>query len=58
MDEEPNASTKLPEPRIVRIAARTFDEALEYLRWHEPDFPIEHVRNLGLVLMVSGSPVD
>jgi len=58
MDEEPGASTGLPEPHIVRIAARTFDEALEYLRWREPDFAIDRVRNLGLVLIVSGSPVD
>jgi hypothetical protein len=34
------------------------DEALAYLRWHEPDFTIESVQNLGLILMVSGSPVD
>jgi hypothetical protein len=47
-----------PEPRTVRIAAIKLDEALSYLRWHAPDFQIERVQNLGLILMVSGSPVD
>jgi hypothetical protein len=47
-----------PEPHVVRIAALKLDEALAYLRWHEPDFTIESVQNLGLILMVSGSPVD
>jgi hypothetical protein len=47
-----------PEPHVVRVAALSLDEALACLRWHEPDFVIESVRNLGLILMVSGSPVD
>lgn len=46
------------EPHVVRIAALRLDEALAYLRWHEPNFEIESVYNLGIVLMVSGSPVD
>ncbi len=49
---------QLPEPRVVRIAALRLDEALTYLRWHEPDFVIESVQNLGLILVVSASPVD
>jgi hypothetical protein len=48
----------LSEPRIVRIAALGFDEALAGLRWHEPEFEIDSVQNLGIILMVSGSPVD
>ena len=47
-----------PEPHVVRIAAVSFDEALAGLRWHEPEFDIEGVQNLGIILMVSGSPVD
>ena len=47
-----------PEPYAVRVAALRLDEALAYLRWHEPDFVIESVKNLGIILMVSGSPVD
>jgi hypothetical protein len=47
-----------PESRTVRIAAIKLDEALSYLHWHAPDFQIERVQNLGLILMVSGSPVD
>lgn len=58
MDERQNTSIELFEPHIVRIAARTFDEALEYLRWREPDFAIDSVQNLGIILMVSGSAVD
>ncbi len=47
-----------PEPRTVRIAAIKLDEALSYLRWHAPDFQINRVQNLGIILMVSGSPID
>jgi hypothetical protein len=47
-----------PEPRVVRIAALRLDEALAYLRWHQPDFVVDGVKNLGLILMVSGSPID
>ena len=48
----------LPEPHIVRVAAVSLDEALAGLRWYEPEFDIESVQNLGIILMVSGSPVD
>lgn len=44
--------------RTVRIAAVRLDEALFYLQWREPDFLIASIHNLGVVLMVSGSPVD
>jgi hypothetical protein len=43
---------------IMRIAARTLDEALEYLRCHQPTFVIDRVENRGLILLISGSPVD
>jgi hypothetical protein len=58
MDDEPDEATDLSEPHVVQIAARTFDEAFEYLRWREPNFVINRVENLGLILIVSGSPVD
>ncbi len=58
MDEKQNNPAEPSTPYIVRIAARTFDEALEYLRWREPDLTIDSVQNLGLILMVAGSAVD
>lgn len=58
VDENRNKPAEFPKPHIVRIAARTFDDALEYLQWREPDFAIDSVQNLGLILMVSGSAVD
>jgi hypothetical protein len=44
--------------RVVLIAAVTFDEALSYLRFDSPEFHVQSVRCLGLILMVSGSPAD
>lgn len=46
------------EPHVARIAAMNLGEALAYLHWHEPDFEIGSVQNLGVITMVSGSPVD
>lgn len=43
---------------VTRIAARTLDEALEYLRWHEPEFVIDRVESRGLIFLISGSPAD
>jgi hypothetical protein len=51
-------SMRLPKRNTVRIAATTFDEALTYLRWSEPEFKINSVQNLGIIILVSGSPVD
>ena len=51
-------STDLHKPDTTRIAANTLDEALEYLRWDRPHFVIDGVQNLGLVILVSGSPLD
>jgi hypothetical protein len=58
MDEKRNSAAEFPTSQFVRIAARTFDEALAYLHWREPGFVIDSVQNLGLILMVSGSAVD
>ena len=46
----------LPEPKVVQIAAASFDEALTYLRWHQPGFEIDSIQNLGIILLVSGLP--
>jgi hypothetical protein len=42
----------------IRIAARTFDEAFDCLRSHEPKFNINRVQSLGVIVIASGSPVD
>jgi hypothetical protein len=48
-DTKPTApeSVGLDELHTVRIAANTFDEALEYLRWHQPHLllTVGHGRN-------------
>jgi hypothetical protein len=45
-------------PRVVLIAAETLDEALKYLRFDSSDFEIHTVNCLGLIIMVSGSPLN
>jgi hypothetical protein len=42
----------------VHIAAVTFEEAFAYLRSEQPDFNVDSVTCLGLIEMVSGSPLD
>jgi hypothetical protein len=57
-ESEDSKSAEQQKPHATRIAANTLDEALEYLRWDEPHFVIDSVQNLGLIVMVSGSPLD
>jgi hypothetical protein len=45
-------------PRAQLIAAVTFDEALAYLRFDSPDFDVHSVKCVGLIIMVSGSPLN
>lgn len=45
-------------PRVELIAAITFDEALAYLHFDSPDFDIHSVHCVGLIIMVSGSPLN
>ncbi len=45
-------------PRVELIAAVTLDEAVAYLRIDSPDFDVHTVTCLGLVIMVSGSPLN
>jgi hypothetical protein len=42
----------------IHIAAVTFDEALAQLRWEHPSFQVDSVTCLGLIEMVSGTPLD
>ncbi len=44
--------------RVTLIAAETFEEAVAYLRYDSPDFKVQTVTCLGLMIMVSGSPAD
>jgi hypothetical protein len=59
-----DAETESQEPvyplgsHAVHIAAVTFEEAFAYLRWERPDFRVDSVICLGLIEMVSGSPLD
>jgi hypothetical protein len=57
-DSGDSKSADLPKPHTTRIAANTLDEALKYLRWDAPHFVIDSVQNLGLIVLVSGSPLD
>ena len=44
--------------RVTLIAAESFEEAVAYLRYDSPDFKVQTVNCLGLMIMVSGSPAD
>ena len=53
--EHPERQTETP--RVVQIAASELLEAVTYMRrWHE-DFRIQRVEALGLIEMLSGSPL-
>jgi len=58
VESDDSKSADKPKPHTTRIAANTLDEALEYLRWDQPHFVIDSMQNLGLIVMVSGSPLD
>jgi len=51
--------TEMPEEPIVeRIAAPSIEEGLVYLRRWRPDFEVTSVRYIGLITLLSGSPLD
>ncbi len=52
------ASTPSLHSRVTLIAAETFEEAVVYLRYDSPDFKVQTVTCLGLMIIVSGSPAD
>ena len=53
----PNAGDSEP-AAVERVAAESLDEALQYLLQRHPDFVIVKVDYLGLISMLSGSPLD
>lgn len=46
------------EPNQLRIAAASFDDAVAYLRQHDPGFRVRCAQSLGVILLVSGTPLD
>jgi hypothetical protein len=45
-------------PESHLVAAQSIDEALKYIQWREPDFSISKAECIGLIAMLSGSPLD
>ena len=46
------------EEQVERLAAENIHEALVYLKRREPDFEVTSVQYVGLITMLSGSPLD
>lgn len=51
-------SKRISSSGVVLIAALTLEEALDYLRFSSPTFDVHTVTSLGLISMVSGTPLD
>jgi len=47
-----------PVPEIHWVAAESLDAALRYLRKRHDDFMITEARYLGMIPLLSGSPLD
>jgi hypothetical protein len=47
-----------PDPEVYRVAAESLDEALRYLRQRYDDLQIMEARCVGMVALLSGSPLD
>ena len=45
-------------PEMQWVAAESLDAALAYLRQRHDDFTIREVRFLGMIPLLSGSPLD
>jgi hypothetical protein len=45
-------------PESHLVAAQSIDEALKYIQRREPDFSISKAECIGLIAMLSGSPLD
>ncbi len=52
------ASSDGPEPRVIRVAARDITEALAYIMEAYADFRVVRIEFVGMVRLVSGTPVD
>ena len=50
--------TSREEPSVARVAAADIHEALAYMRRWRPEFEIRAVQHIGLITVVSGSPLD
>jgi len=46
------------EERVERLAADSIFQGLVYLKRREPDFEVTSVQLIGLVTLLSGSPLD
>ena len=46
------------EERVERLAAESIYEGLLYLRRREPDFEVASVQRVGLITLLSGTPLD
>ena len=44
--------------RTERVAAATIDEVIAYLRRRDPGFRVSSVRDVSLIVLLSGSPFD
>jgi len=45
-------------PQVHRVAAKSLDAALHYMRQRHDDFTITEARFLGMIPLLSGSPLD
>jgi hypothetical protein len=46
------------EPDRVLVAAASLDQALQYIRRRHGDFNINKAESLGMIALLSGSPLD
>jgi hypothetical protein len=46
------------EPETHLVAAQSIHEALRYIQWRERDFSISKAECIGMIAMLSGSPLD
>ena len=45
-------------PEMYWVAAESLEAALRYMRWRYDDFNIREARFLGMIPLLSGSPLD
>jgi len=53
-----SGSNSSEEEKIERLAADCIYEGLVYLQRREPDFEVRSVQCVGLITLLSGSPLD
>jgi len=57
-DANPMPGEETTETPVARVAAADIHEALAYMRRWRPEFEIRAVQHIGLITVVSGSPLD